>query len=89
MTRELESETIVCQPKPNDGVLELDIVSTSEVYTVPFDSVYAVAMDLAASAHPSDADGVVTITFAIVHEGASRYSPSYCRRRTLRLAACW
>jgi hypothetical protein len=69
LTSELGGETIVCRPVPNDGVLELNIVSRSEMYTVPFGSVYAVAMDLAANARPSDADGVVTISFAIVHEG--------------------
>jgi hypothetical protein len=69
LTCGLGVETVVCRQNPKHGVLELDVLSTSEIYAVPFESIYAVVMDLAANARPQDSDGVVTITFAIVNEG--------------------
>ena len=66
----LATSTVVCRLKSKPAILELAILSKpSESFTVSFSSIQAIVMGLDPNARPSDTNGVVTITFAIVGHG--------------------
>ena len=66
----LATSTVVCRLKSKPAILELAILSEpSESLTVRFSSIQAIVMGLNPNARPSDTNGVVTITFAIVGHG--------------------
>ena len=65
----ITTSTVVVRPKPKQGVLLIDVISANEVYTAPMPAIYGFVWDLAPGALPTDGDGVVEITMAIVSGG--------------------
>ena len=62
------SRTVICRPKPKERLFELEILG-KKAYHVPYDAVYAVAMDFIDDMMASDGNGVVVVTMAIVASG--------------------
>ena len=68
LTCSFDGRGVVCRPKPLESLFELEILG-KKAYAVPFDAVYAIAMEFIDDTVPSDGNGVVVITMAIVASG--------------------